>query len=224
MHTHACHATLTLRGAMDHYHVPNAVARAPVHAGGAIATLYCAEVWLDANLQAQTEVSNLTLAPQHAGAPGGVVRVYGDAAPAATVPYSILFANNSAMLGGALFTQGTTDLKSFYGLQGLQQDVEGPPSDDVLRQGWTVQDYYDSDNITRYIISPSNALARLPVIVFYNNTANGGGAIYIDGADQVGVAVAVAGEREGGWIGLASLGGTRSQQVQVETGGTITRA
>ncbi|PNW77062.1 hypothetical protein CHLRE_10g420561v5 [Chlamydomonas reinhardtii] len=154
-------------------------------AGGAIATLYCAEVWLDANLQAQTEVSNLTLAPQHAGAPGGVVRVYGDAAPAATVPYSILFANNSAMLGGALFTQGTTDLKSFYGLQGLQQDVEGPPSDDVLRQGWTVQDYYDSDNITRYIISPSNALARLPVIVFYNNTANGGGAIYIDGADQV---------------------------------------
>ncbi|GFR42167.1 hypothetical protein Agub_g2905 [Astrephomene gubernaculifera] len=125
----------------------------------------------------------LTVSEQIAEAPGapnplGVKGV---------IPYSILFANNIALIGGGVYMHDVVRISA----AGVMTDTFidfGPVSQTYLSEGYKVykvEEFDDGSQLTTYITPETVPLIDQPAVVFYNNTANGGAAIMLDGGLEV---------------------------------------
>ncbi|GFR42168.1 hypothetical protein Agub_g2906 [Astrephomene gubernaculifera] len=149
--------------------------------GGGIAAVSCPRLTVMAS--AGFSHLNLTVSQDIVEAPGapnplGVEGV---------IPYRVLFANNTALIGGGVYLHDVTSITAAGSVIDLLIEM-APVNLTYLSQGYKVQeflDFLDGNAMTTYITPETVPLIDQPAIVFYNNTANGGAAIMLDGGLEV---------------------------------------
>lgn len=100
------------------------------------------------------------------------------------LPYKHLFANNSALIGGALYL-ATTDEVTFSTSMLQTVTLPGLLNATLITMGYQFVGSIPSRRVSIYYPPLSVRYQFSPGILMYGNTASGGGALYLEGNGKV---------------------------------------
>ncbi|GFR39712.1 hypothetical protein Agub_g192 [Astrephomene gubernaculifera] len=152
--------------------------------GGAMAMISSPDFFIDPDSYTaynKAPIYNYSVTPEVAEAAGML-----GAGAGAVLPYRVLFANNSALIGGSLYI---SDVDSVVVRMNLDILVTKPaPLDQTLiNQGYMYHSTFTVAFKTyiRYLYPYSAKVHNHPGVLFVNNLANGGAGVYLKGNGKV---------------------------------------
>ncbi|KAG2490306.1 hypothetical protein HYH03_011257 [Edaphochlamys debaryana] len=128
---------------------------------------------------------NLALPPAVAAQPG-VPSPFGTSSPG-VLPYRMLFAHNTALLGGAVYLRDVLNV-TWALRNGYRVVLNGLTNATLVAQGWEVAYTNLTVSVTEYVPPGSRLIRSEPAILFFNNTANGGAGLYLDSTQNASLA------------------------------------
>eukprot|EP00198_Chlamydomonas_reinhardtii_P008120 XP_001697457.1 predicted protein [Chlamydomonas reinhardtii] len=147
--------------------------------GGAIALAACPTVVVEAR---DTTAANLSL-PANVYSQPGFHQAYKGVGE---IPFTVLFQDNMASLGGGMYVRGTSTNLTFVASMAAFEWQIGEVNETLVAGGAIPVEIVPGWAV-RYRTAESLRLEHEQPVVFYNNTANGGGALYLEDNQYVNI-------------------------------------